>query len=70
MIKNLEWFEKLDNSLRFDKEDDMDVVFFEVAFIMPGEGPVLESIEKDKLMDFMMLMYEANIPVSILGYCS
>ena len=61
------WLAKYGDVLSFDKEDD--VVLFAVAFIKPYEGPVVELVEKDNMMDFMMLMYEANIPVSILGYC-
>ena len=67
MSINENWLLKYEEVLSFDKEED--VVLFSVAFIMPGEGPVVELVEKDHMMDFMMLMYEASIPVSILGYC-
>ena len=67
MSINEKWLLKYEEVLSFDKEED--VVLFSVALIMPGEGPVVELVEKDHMMDFMMLMYEASIPVSILGYC-
>ena len=53
--------------LKFD-ENKKDILFFAIAYTDPYEGPIIVEVEKDKMMDFLMLFHEEGMTFSVLGY--